>query len=194
MKKRMLSVLLTLVLLVSLLSTVAVADDTNPFRIERTGQSYATLAKATCAAQDGDVILVCRDATISTIAYVKDNKTLTIKSDGGEARTLSRDPAYAGDENFLLDISQSSAVQLENLIFDGGAPNFAPNPGEPGTGLQNIPIVNDEADVQARSAMIVSSGTLSAKNVVFQNAYSSNYRGGAVLVKRGTVEMTGCTF
>lgn len=192
--KKTLSCVLVLVMTLCLLPTAALAEDTNPFRIERTGQTYATLAEATVAAESGDTILVCRDAVLSEIASVQNEKSLTIKSDSAEPRTLSRDPNYTGANSFLLGVSKTGVVQLENLIFDGGAPNFKPNPNEPAYGHQNIPIANDEADVKVPQAMIVSYGKLSAKNVVFQNAYANNYRGGAVYVTGGTVEMTGCTF
>lgn len=158
--------------------------------------TFDTLAEAVEAAKDGDEILVLADTEVSETAQTGDKK-LTIRGADGVTPVISRDPAFL--DGPLLSAGAGGSLKLENLVFDGGAPNAEPDIANAYPVAANsyyiIPVINDENDIKANVGMVTSSGTLEAVNVTFQNSWStSSAGGGAVYADGGSVSMNGCTF
>ena len=189
----LLTAALTLMLLVLLLPSALAAE---PVEVG----SFETLQNAVAAAPLGGeayAVTVTGDIAVNGKLTVKSGQNITIKSAGETIYTLSRDPNYTTD--YLIAVESGASLNLENLTFDGGAPNFGPdieNADAVGGGYYKIDVLNVENDLQARTALLLNNGMLTASHVTFQNSYNAenNSKGGAVNVTGGSVSMDSCVF
>ena len=147
MRKRMLSFLLCLVMVMGLLPTAALAAepdatlaDSQVIYVSSSGDDtsgdgtednpYATLAKAVDEAEDGATIYVMTDLSMTECARFYD-KHLTITSGGEDAVTITRgdsfktqsDSARSWYNPAMIEVqttSSSAGLTLTNIILDDG--------------------------------------------------------------------------
>lgn len=144
MKKRILSALMALCLMLTLVPVSALAEDESIY-VSVTGNDergegtkddpYATLAKAVTAAVDGATIYVMSDLTMTESARYWEGKDITITSDPGilsgekTAFTISRaatgfkptnDEARGGYNGALIEVGNGASLTLTNIILDDG--------------------------------------------------------------------------
>lgn len=174
MKKRLLAMLLTLCMVLSLLPMTALAapKETDVASIGDTG--YATLAHAVADAN------TLTDATVTLLADVTLDGKLTISSNVTieGAFTITRDAAYAGT---LFEVSTGATLTLDgDLVIDGGN-NWTYTEGTPKLDMANGAgtkvadhITPADGGVNATAHLIVNKGTLNANKVTIENSYSTN--------------------
>ena len=136
--------------------TVAKIGDTN----------YSSLKKAVDDAKDGDTVLVTKSIKVSEEVKVV-NKTITLKGVGNGV-TLYRADNYL--DGYLLNIDANSAVNIENINYDGGASGFKLGAEIVKNKQGHLPMVLVATDLKATKSMVYSEGKLIAKNSSFKNA------------------------
>ena len=127
--------------------------------------SYDTLDEAIEAAQDGDVITVTKNATISSRATF--TKSVTLKAESGVVLTRGSDEA-AMKQSVLFKANSGKTVTFDGVTFD---------------------------DNQATVGQLieVDNNTFVLKNMTVKNSKSSSANG-VVSMKRGTLAVEGITF
>ncbi|HBF15425.1 MAG TPA: hypothetical protein DDW30_07065 [Clostridiales bacterium] len=131
MKKiRLLSVLLTLCLLISMIPVYAIAEEGDVAKVGETG--YATLKEAIDAAPDGGTVEVLRDFDSSESIKIS-GKTITLKGNGkNETFTGTANPFVVHDAHVTIkdltltytggtDAAFVIRVETENNVRDGAA-------------------------------------------------------------------------
>ena len=122
MKRKLLSVLLTLCLAFSLLPTAALADEAKVAEVN--GTQYETLVAAVDAAQDGDTVKLLRDCSgdgIQIPAGKFSTQGLTIDFDHHTYTLNGTLVGSTGSENQAAQFLKGNKITLKNGIFDVAA-------------------------------------------------------------------------
>ena len=182
MRKRIFTILLALLMVVSLLPMAAMAAGEKAQIVG--GSSYATLADAITNAAVGDTVKLLADVTITEQLYI--GKAITLDGNG---KTITRTPGGASAE-YKAGILVGAGATIKNLTVSG--PNTTASGwdgGEfgiklyqaSGAVLENVTVKSANAGIQVNGGSVTFKGTIDV---------SGNEYGGIELLHEGTLDIS----
>ena len=204
MKKRILSLFLTLIMAMTLMpvSALAAEPDATPAEIyvsssgnDATGYGtkdspYATLAKAVYIAPDGATIYVMTDLSMTQCARFYD-KHLTITSSGEDAVTITRGDSFGMQSDnarrwynpAMIEVqttSSSAGLTLTNIILDDDGKHMGTVFAQASSGEENTDNTKEENTDNTKyvqDAIIASNATMPCTITLGEGAILRNFGG-----------------
>lgn len=155
MKKRMLALVMTLAMCLSLLPVSALAAEGD--KVAKIGETqYETLDAAIAAAQDGDTIELLADCTTGGITL--NNKSLTIQGTGSETIAFRTKGIHAIDSDLTFKNCKIDMVISDHPGGNGATANLIDDSDLTLTGV-TMTLTNDHSDTDEESGIFLYQGS-----------------------------------